>query len=113
MRRDEAAHHANASVTMRDRFYRDLFDEVHRHARSNSPLAGANVWAWGGEGRPRRPRMPSEPLLGSHCWQVGDQLLGDPPHEAAGWYSVFDTDVSTHAAMANLSAALALLPIDR
>ena len=62
---------------------------------------------------PRRPRMPAEPLLGSHCWQVGDQLLGDPPHEAAGWYSVFDTDVSTHAAMANLSAALALLPIDR
>jgi hypothetical protein len=23
-------------------------------------------------------------LLGVHCWQQGDALIGDPPHKAAG-----------------------------
>ena len=111
--RDLADHAPNASVTMRDRFFGDMFDETYRHAASNSPLVGANVWAWGGEGRPRRPREPSEPLHGRHCWRAGDPLLGDPPHEAAGWYSIYDIDASTHRAIANLSQALARLPTDR
>ena len=25
----------------------------------------------------------------------GEHLLGDPPHEPQGWYSVFDTDETT------------------
>ena len=111
--RDNAVHEVSGSVTWRDTYFSEMFAETLRHAEANSPLAGANVWAWGGEGRPRRPRKPDEPLLGSHCWQVGDPLLGDPPHEAAGWYSIFDVDHTTHAAMANLSAALARLPVDR
>ena len=79
-----------------------------------TPVAAAMVRSAGGEGRPRRPRTPSEPqLLGEHCWRVGDALVGDPPHEAAGWYSLYDTDASTLAAMANFSAALAALPTDR
>ena len=76
--------------------------------KNHGALAGTIAWAWGGEGRPRRPRKPDEPLLGSHCWQVGDPLLGDPPHEAAGWYSIFDVDHTTHAAMANLGARACL-----
>ena len=28
-------------------------------------------------------------------WMKGDDFLGDPPHEPQGWYSIFDTDVST------------------
>ena len=111
--RDGAEHHAAAGTTWRETFFRDMFEEVLAHATANSPLHGANVWAWGGEGRPRRPRAPGEPLVGAHCWQVGDPLLGDPPHEPAGWYSIFDSDASTHAAMANFSAALARLPVDR
>ena len=113
MARDNRSHLADARVTWRDRYFGALFDEAYRHAAANSPLAGANVWAWGGEGRPRRPRSPSESLQPVHCWQVGDPLLGDPPHEAAGWYSIFDVDRTTHAAIANLSAALARLPVDR
>ena len=59
------------------------------------------------------PRAPDEPLEGVQCWAPGDTLLGDPPHEAAGWYSVYDDDVSTHRIIANLSAGLARLPSDR
>ena len=40
-------------------------------------------WAWGGEGRPRSP---------GGYWAAGDDVIGDPPHEPQGWYSVFDAD---------------------
>jgi mannan endo-1,4-beta-mannosidase len=50
-------------------------------------LTGVNFWAWGGEGRPRTPQG---------IWQPGDNFIGDPPHEFQGWYSVFDTDTTTH-----------------
>jgi mannan endo-1,4-beta-mannosidase len=39
---------------------------------------------WSGEGRPARVQ-----------WQPGDNFLGDPPHEAQGWYSVYDSDATT------------------
>ena len=91
-----------------------MLAETFVNAAADSPLVGASVWAWGGEGRPRRPRTPNETtLLGEHCWHKGDALLGDPPHEAAGWYSVFEDDVTTHGIMASFSAALATLPVDR
>ena len=50
-----------------------------------SPLVGVNFWAWGGEGQPRAPRQPAteKEVLKAHCWQPGDSLVGDPPHEAA------------------------------
>ena len=32
--------------------------------------------------------------------------LGDPPHEPQGWYSIYDTDATTLAVVANASAAL-------
>ena len=99
------------TTSWRDRFYTDLLGCVLEYAEANSPLAGANIWAWGGEGKPRRPRTGDEPtLLPEHCWRPGDSLIGDPPHEAAGWYSVYDDDVSTHRVLANFSAALASLP---
>jgi mannan endo-1,4-beta-mannosidase len=28
-------------------------------------------------------------------WKLGDNFIGDPPHEPQGWYSIFDTDSST------------------
>ena len=105
---------AGTPTAWRDAYFAAMLQEVVDHATDpRSPLTAANFWAWGGEGRPRRPREPSEPLLGAHCWQQGDALVGDPPHEAAGWYSVFDVDASTHAVLSNFSAALARLPLDR
>ena len=46
-------------------------------------ISGVSFWAWAGEGRPRTP---------GGFWQLGDALLGDPPHERQGWYSVYDED---------------------
>ena len=111
--RDGNLHHAGSPTSWRDRYYTEMLAEVQRHAARNSPLTGANVWAWGGEGRPRQARLSSEALAGVHCWQPGDPLLGDPPHEAAGWYSIYDDDESTHAVLANFSRALSQLPVDR
>jgi mannan endo-1,4-beta-mannosidase len=109
--RDRNEHANGTPVSWRDRFFTDLLAEVTTQAAANSPLVGANIWAWGGEGRPRRPRAATEPvLLAEHCWRAGDPMLGDPAHEAAGWYSVYDDDLSTHRVLANFSGALAALP---
>jgi len=67
----------NAATTLRDRFFRTLFDQVYASARQGGPLAGDSLWAWSGQGRP------------------GDTWIGDPPHEEPGWYSVFDSDATT------------------
>jgi len=59
--------------------------------------AGVNFWAWGGEGRPRQ----------SGCWwKIGDDFIGDPPHEQQGWYSVYDTDTSTHKIIAKYASLM-------
>ena len=54
-------------------------------------------WAWAGEGRARQP--------GDH-WAPGDDLLGDPPLEPQGWYSVFDADAQAGAAIASAAAQM-------
>jgi len=84
--RDGNLHSANTSTQIRDDFYQFVFNKLHELASNKQPLVGGNFWAWGGEGRPREPKA---------IWQVGDDFIGDPPHEYQGWYSVFDTDEST------------------
>ncbi|MFN8438960.1 MAG: cellulase family glycosylhydrolase [Cytophagales bacterium] len=70
----------------RDEYYALMFDKVYQYAKSDS-AAGAAFWAWGGEGRAREVGC---------WWKEGDDFLGDPPHEEQGWYSVYDTDTTTH-----------------
>jgi mannan endo-1,4-beta-mannosidase len=72
----------DSSTTYRDRFYRAMFKEVYTSMSTGGPVAGANLWAWSGQARP------------------GDRWVGDPPHEAPGWYSVYDVDASTLATIA-------------
>ena len=85
--RDTNSHEAGTPVTIRDKFYEEVFQIVDKEVQSGtSALAGVNFWAWGGEGRPSAPKA---------MWKKGDAFIGDPPHEAQGWYSVFDTDSST------------------
>lgn len=83
---------ANASidhpVSVRDNFYERILALTYDSARSGSPIAGTNFWAWGGEGR-------TENL--DRMWKEGDAFTGDPPHEPQGMHSVFDTDRSTIA----------------
>ncbi|PWJ43159.1 mannan endo-1,4-beta-mannosidase [Sediminitomix flava] len=86
--RDLDDHSDASSVKMRDKYYAAIFKEVARSAsEEGAPMMGCNFWAWGGEGRPSAPKS---------IWKHGDDLIGDPPHEHQGWYSVYDTDKSTH-----------------
>jgi mannan endo-1,4-beta-mannosidase len=64
-----------------------MFDYLAQNIDNNTPFQGINFWAWGGEGRPRIPRS---------IYETGDDLIGDPPHEYQGWYSVYNTDYTTH-----------------
>lgn len=98
MARDADSHAPEAPVTWRDRYFTELFGLVYEKAAAGSALAGCNVWAWGGAGRPRAPKA---------IWQAGDNLIGDPPHEYQGWYSIYDQDATTIAIIKGFSAMMA------
>jgi len=72
----------NSATTYRDRFYNAMFQQVSSAIALGETLAGANFWAWAGSARP------------GYAW------IGDPPHEQPGWYSVYNTDSSTLAVIA-------------
>ena len=81
--RDWAPLHDNfnpaSMTTFKDLFYAALYRQVIDSIAAGGPAAGDNFWAWAGRARP------------------GMSWVGDPPHEPAGWYSVYDTDTSTLA----------------
>jgi len=79
--RDGGSHDPAASTAFREAFFQHMMDQLGK-----GPLVGLNFWAWGGEGRPKEPGA---------IWQMGDPLIGDPPHERQGWYSVYDQDRKT------------------
>ncbi len=86
--RDSNAYEPSSGTAIRDRYYKRMFEEVLTHQANSGVLAGINFWAWAGESRP--------PVPGA-IWKTGDSLIGDPPHEHQGWYSVYDSDKSTLA----------------
>ncbi len=84
--RDDGSYSSNAATEWRDRYFRALFSQLYDAAKANRPMAGCNIWAWSGEGRPRQPKA---------VWKMGDDFTGDPPFEHQGWYSVYDSDSTT------------------
>jgi mannan endo-1,4-beta-mannosidase len=72
-----------------------MFEQVAESCRAGRALQGANFWAWGGEGRVGGS-------LSSVC-----ALMGDPFSEPQGLNSVFDTDKSTLAVIAQANKKLA------
>ncbi len=84
--RDNADYRVESSAVYRDRFLHEFYDLCYVRAANGSLLAGTNFWTWGGYGRSIRKDF---------IWQEGDPFLGDPPQEAQGLNSVFDTDTST------------------
>lgn len=83
--RDTGSYDVNASVKIRDNYYEFIFTEIYKYAQQHK-AAGANFWAWSGEGKPKKPAC---------WWAAGDDFTGDPPHEQQGWYSVYNTDITT------------------
>ncbi|MEQ1877938.1 MAG: cellulase family glycosylhydrolase [Bdellovibrionia bacterium] len=85
--RDNRSYDPYSPLSYRDKYFEVYFSEVTSAAMKKTALAGVNFWAWGGEAGPKMP-------YGSN-WKAGDPLLGDPPHEPQGWYSVYASDSST------------------
>jgi mannan endo-1,4-beta-mannosidase len=80
-----------STTTNRDLYYAALYKLVEDSIAAGGPAMGDNFWAWAGEARP------------------GMSWVGDPPHEPAGWYSVYDADASTLAVVAEHVKKIAVL----
>jgi len=82
--RDDASYSPDALTTLRDKYYRFVFEYVVDHVKNRSSnIVATNFWAYGGMGRP---------VSEGGLWRPGDDFIGDPPHEPQGWYSVYDKD---------------------
>ena len=88
MNRDDGSFSPSAKTTVRDRYYRAVFEIVEQRAAEGAAIAGSNFWAWNGAGRTQNADF---------MWKPGDDFNGDPPQEAQGLYGIFDTDASTLA----------------
>lgn len=98
--RDLENYAPDSHTQYRDRYYQEIFSLIHQAAKKKSPIAGANFWAWAGEGRPRQPKS---------IWKRGDDFIGDPPFEYQGWYSVYDKDASTLAIIKKYAELMSLI----
>lgn len=92
--RDLENYAVEASIDARNAYFKFMFEYLEKQIEKRGVYQGINFWAWGGEGRPRVPKA---------VYQVGDDLIGDPPHEYQGWYSVYDRDTSTHELIKNFN----------
>lgn len=81
--RDSMSIAYGSPTTLRDAYYKALFDRVNGGDRA---INGVNFWGWGGIPQP------------SHAtWQKGDPYSGDPAQEPQGLNSVFLSDTTTVA----------------
>lgn len=97
--RDDGAIAPDTPTTWRDRFFGHVFDRVEDSVSAGGPLVGTNFWTWGGQGRAQHE---------DGLWRTGDtSYTGDPPQEAQGLNSVFDTDASTLAVLQDHADRLA------
>ena len=86
LNRDKGSYDPASPTTARDTFYGAIFDRVYARAQAGDAIAGSNFWAWGGRGRTTNADW---------MWAAGDPFTGDPPQEAQGLFSLFDSDAST------------------
>jgi len=82
--RDGGSFDPNSPTTFRDQYFQEVYTLVHA-LMADTPIAGIMPWAWAGDVRPPRP---------GEFWKPGDPMIGDPPHEQQGWYSVYSTDTT-------------------
>lgn len=101
LNRDGGAYAAASGVAARDHFYRAVYARVLERAQAGDAIAGSNFWAWGGRGRTTRD---------DYMWKPGDSFTGDPPQEAQGLFSLFDSDASTLSIVSAHARAMRALP---
>jgi len=84
--RDNEEYNADSSTSIRDAYFRTIYQTIYNCAAAGDPICGTDFWAWGGEGRGQNA---------DNFWQPGDPFTGDPPQEPQGLNSIFDTDKTT------------------
>lgn len=97
LNRDQGGYSPESGVQARDRFYAAIYARVLEHMQAGDAIAGSNFWAWGGRGRTTNPDW---------MWKAGDPFTGDPPQEAQGLFSLFDSDASTLAIVSGHARAV-------
>lgn len=85
--RDRRSFLTSSQVKTRIRYFERIFEQGLNFMKEGV-YCGLNFWAWGGEGRPTSP---------GEFWKRGDDYIGDPPHEQQGWYSIYQSDSTSHA----------------
>jgi mannan endo-1,4-beta-mannosidase len=84
--RDSSKTQPFSAVTARDQYFESVLNLFTDSTLANAPLAGVNVWAFGGFGKP----SPWEEVMNN-----AGAFLGDPFGEPQGLNSVFISDTST------------------
>lgn len=84
--RDSGKIQPGTPTTARDRYYTLILRALYDSARAGAPIAGYNLWGWGGEAAARHP---------DGMWRKGDPFVGDPPQEPQGRNSIFVSDTAT------------------
>ncbi len=95
--RDHEQYGSGTPTAARDEYFRRMFAQVAESCQAGRALQAANFWTWGGEGR-----------VGDSMSSAGG-LMGDPFCEPQGLNSVFDTDKSTLAVVAQANKKLAAI----
>lgn len=87
LERDGGGFSPALSTSLRDRYYGLVFKRIENSLETDGLFRGSNFWTWGGYGRAEHD---------DYRWRAGDRAYtGDPPQEAQGLNSVFNSDVST------------------
>lgn len=81
--RDNHLYTLDDPTTLRDAYYKAVFEKILTASKENDVFAGCNFWAWGGFGRPQ-----------NEFWKKGDDYVGDPAQEEQGLNAVFDIDTT-------------------
>ncbi|MEO6549561.1 MAG: glycoside hydrolase family 2 TIM barrel-domain containing protein [Ferruginibacter sp.] len=76
-----------ASTTLRNNYYRQIFQIFNASVQNKREIAGCNFWGFSGSGRAAENQ--------DFWWTEGDDYMADPPPEEQGLNSVFDNDTST------------------
>jgi mannan endo-1,4-beta-mannosidase len=87
LERDMGLVNSESSTYYRNKFFDYVMTLLSDSAANGAPVAGFNIWAWGGYGKP----SPVNKVVVSNP----SSYLGDPLGEAQGLNSVFASDTST------------------
>ncbi|KAG0149322.1 hypothetical protein CROQUDRAFT_40038 [Cronartium quercuum f. sp. fusiforme G11] len=74
-------YNAEAGTTHKDQYFQFVIGKVVEYFKKGAAFQGLGPWAYGGIWRPTDRKNKFNQSWG-----------GDPPHEAPGWYDLYDTD---------------------